>query len=130
MGAQSHVVEGKVRRAELLLCWRRHDEACDLASTVLDEIPKDSSTLMQRAALNRILGYCSAADGDLERVEEELRASLELATQADAEFEVALTLEALARILRDHPQANEWNDGQASRLAHLDVIATPVVPIG
>ena len=129
MGAQAYVFEAQVRRAELLLFARRREAACDLANTVLAEMPADSSTLMQRASLHRVLGYRAAADRDTDLAARELKQSLALATEADAQFEAALTLEALARLLRNDPEAQVWNAGQAERLARLGVIATAVVPV-
>jgi tetratricopeptide (TPR) repeat protein len=129
MGALSYVYEAKVRQAEMRLFARNFAGAHELAEPLRYEIPIDPSTLMQRAALHRVLGFCAAAEDDGESVERELRLSLELATEAESEFETALTLGALTRLVSDAPERDTWNEGQAERLAHLGVIATPVVPI-
>ena len=129
MGAQAYVFEARVRQAEVHLFARRFDEACELANRILRDMPTDASTLMQRAALHRVLGYCAASEADLETAERELRRSLAEATKADSQFETAMALEALSRILPDNPECPDWNDGQAERLSRLGVIATPVVPV-
>jgi tetratricopeptide (TPR) repeat protein len=130
IGAQSYVFESQIRKAELLLFAGRFQDASKLASHVLSQLGRDESTLMQRAALRRVRGYCEAARGNKGLVERELHASLRLATQANAEFEMALTLEALTRLLPDDPERERWNDDQAGRLKRLGVIATPVIPLG
>ncbi len=129
MGAQAYVFEARVRQAEVHLFARRFDEACELANSILREMPRDASTLMQRAALHRVLGYCAASVADQKTAERELMKSLEEAIKADSQFETAMALEALIRVLPDHPDCPEWNSGQAERLSQLGVIATPVVPI-
>jgi class 3 adenylate cyclase/tetratricopeptide (TPR) repeat protein len=109
---------------------RRFEEARDLSTRVLRDLADDPSTFMQRAALHRVLGFCAVSGADLATVERELRESLDDAIKADSEFETALTLESLVRLLPDHPDRTSWNDDQEERLLRLGVIATPVVPVG
>ncbi|MBK5266254.1 MAG: tetratricopeptide repeat protein, partial [Acidimicrobiia bacterium] len=130
MGAKAYVFEGRVRQAEMHLFARRFDEACGLATAVLRDMANDPSTLMQRAALHRVLGYCAASESDQDTAERELRQGLDDAIKADSQFETAMAMEALARVLPDHPDCPVWNNGQGERLVQLGVIATPVVPFG
>ncbi len=130
MGAQAYVFEARVRQAEMHLFARRFGEASQLCNDMLRDMPDDPSTFMQRAALHRVLGYCAVSRGDVQLVEKELMESLNHALKADSQFETALTMETLVRLLPDHPDRSDWDAEQAQRLAGLGVVATPVVPVG
>jgi tetratricopeptide (TPR) repeat protein len=130
MGAESYVLETRLRTAELDLFAHRHAAAADQTDEILEIADHDESTLMLRAALHRIRAYAIAASTHVpESIEAELRRSLSAAEAADSSFEMALTYEALARLLRDDLEVPDWNSRQADIFARLGVIATPVIPL-
>lgn len=129
MGARAFVNETDVKIAEHHLIGRRRDEAASVASTGLAEMGGDASTLLPQAAMHRILAYCAAADGDEAEAERLFRESLDRARTASALFEEALAYEGMARTLRAHPDALEWDGRQAELFERLGVIATPVIPL-
>ena len=129
MGAQAFVHETDVKIAEHHLLGRRYDDARAVAEAALASMKRDESTLMARTGLLRVVAYCAVADGDLSAAEHVFNESLELAREADARFEQALTYEGMARTLHGHTLATEWNARQVELLEQLGVIATPVIPL-
>jgi tetratricopeptide (TPR) repeat protein len=130
MGAESYIHETRLRMAELKLFERQYAEAAAAASELLGAAGTDDSTEMLRAGLYRIQAYARTGIGtDLMMIEEDLRNSLEAAIRADSAFEQAVTYEAMARVLREDPDAVTWNEHQAELFARLGVLATPVIPL-
>jgi tetratricopeptide (TPR) repeat protein len=129
MGAQAFIHETDVKIAEHHLLSRRWAKAKELAETALSAMEQDESTLRARTGLHRVLGYCAASAGRLDEAEAEFMLSVDLANQAAALFEQASTYQAMARTLRDHEHAGEWNKHQAEVFEQLGVIATLVIPL-
>jgi len=97
MRADFLTLEARVRVAELhVYCG-----ATDLAEAALVEVAPLASKLGTdhiRTSLERLNGYVHLQRGELEAAEEHLEASRTTAQQADAQYELALTLTALARL--------------------------------
>jgi hypothetical protein len=130
MGARAFVSETDVKVVEHRLLEGQKLEAESLAGQVLRDMQRDESTLMARTALHRLLACCAAAGGRLEEAQAHFLTSLELAEQANALFEQALTYEGMARVLRSHEEAGVWLERQADMFERLGVIATPLIPLG
>ncbi len=129
MGAQAFIHETDVKIAEFHLMSRRWDQAKALAESALSSMELDESTLRARTGLHRMLGYCAVSAGLREEAEAEFAMSLDLAEEASAMFEQASTYQAMARTLRGHEKAAEWNEHQAEVFARLGVVATLVIPL-
>ena len=78
------------------------------------------------AWLERLHGYALAQARRAQEAGTHLHRSLELAVGIDADYEVALTLQALARTRLRGPKAEE--ESQAI-LERLGVLSTPLVPL-
>ena len=122
MGAERFVLETNARRAECLVLEGRHQEASELVAKTLEE---STEAGVGTVLLERLAGYVrvQARDPDAARphFEESLRAGRELG----AEYEVALTLKALADTGLDPAGGAE----AAETLSRLGVVATPHVPL-
>jgi hypothetical protein len=115
------VFETKARLAELAVLERRPDEAVALADEVLTttEESESGATLRARSRVR------AGAQGDATCMAEALRWSLDVAREAEETYEVALTLEAMARLQGDEDAADE----SRGLLARLGVVSTPEVPL-
>jgi hypothetical protein len=80
--------------------------------------------------LYRVHGYALMQVGDLFGAEESLQRSLESARGRDADYDVALTLHALAQLaaLRDEP-ADAYATESTSLFAELGILVVPELPI-
>ena len=78
-----------------------------------------------RGMLHRVRAHALAQRGDAEGAAEALRWSLEIAREAEETYEVALTLESMARLQGDEEAAAE----SRTLLARLGVVSTPEVPL-
>jgi tetratricopeptide (TPR) repeat protein len=123
IGSGNMVLETDVRRAECLVLEGRHREALELSGRALARAGELGRLASLGPSLERTLGYAlrqeRRAGESLPHFEESLR----LAREAQAEYEVALTLRALAE-----------TSGNGSRDAdevfeRLGVVATPRVPL-
>jgi class 3 adenylate cyclase/tetratricopeptide (TPR) repeat protein len=123
--AGSYVLETKARLAELAVLERRPDEAVALADEVLTTTEESESGATLRALLHRVRAYALMQQGDAVCADEALRWSLEVAREAEETYEVALTLEAVARLQGDEGSAAE----SRGLLARLGVVSTPDVPL-
>jgi class 3 adenylate cyclase/tetratricopeptide (TPR) repeat protein len=96
IGSDSFVLETGMRRAEALVQEGRSDEAWSVARTVVER-SRDAGELPPReASLERVLGLARLQLGDAAGGATHLNASLEAARALEAEFEIALTLRAIA----------------------------------
>ena len=103
-----------------------------VAADALAEAEEIGGLAVLQAMLHRLRGYALAQQGDLDSAGEELDESLRCARAAEAEYEVALTLEARARIRRlagDPGGADEDAVDAAAILERLGVAVTPLVPL-
>jgi tetratricopeptide (TPR) repeat protein len=124
------VVEIEARLAERAVLARETDDALAGAEQALAAIEQSGGGSLHHAFVHRIRGYALMQKGDLDAAAEALGESLELARGADETYELALTLEALARLreLRGEDASAEARESKAL-LARLGVVSTPDVPL-
>jgi hypothetical protein len=86
----------------------------------------------QMAMLHRLRGYALAQNGDLDGGWAALEQSFQVARTRQADFELALTLGAMARLarLRGDADAGEYDAESQSLLRRLDVVIVPHIPLG
>ena len=97
IGAESFVLETEARIAEGLILDGQYSAAHDLAASTLERAAEARMTVLQ-AMLQRVRGDALVLAGDHDRAIRCLEDSLRLGRSADAKYEIALTLEALARL--------------------------------
>ena len=129
--AGSFVLETKARIAELAVLAGDPTEALNQADETLRAIEETGAGAVLRALLHRLRGYALMQTQDLEAASESLGRSLEAARAAEETYELALTLEALARLaeLRGDEGSATANESKML-LAGLGVVSTPAVPLG
>ena len=118
LGAEAYVEETRARLAECLVFEGHHREALD-ALTPLRE--PDSGQL---AIAERLTGYAVVQSrAGFEEAKPHFERALEAARAANAEYEVALTLRAIA-------ETSGAEDGEGSEiLRRLGIVSTPSVPL-
>jgi tetratricopeptide (TPR) repeat protein len=128
--AGSLVIEARTRLAERAVFAREPSEALLQADETLTAIEQAGGGSLQHALVHRLRGYALIQHGELEAAEAALSQSLEIARRADETHELALTLEALARLaeLRGEDGSARAQEGKAL-LARLGVVSTPEVPL-
>ncbi len=124
------LVELEARLAERAVLAGETDGALAGADAALTAIEQSGGGSPQHAFVHRIRGYALMQRGDLDAAGEALRESLELARSSDETYELALALEALARLaeLRGVDGTAEGKEAKAL-LARLGVVSTPAIPI-
>jgi tetratricopeptide (TPR) repeat protein len=128
--AGSLLLEVKTRLAETALFAGDSEGALRRADETLAEIEATGSGYLQHALVLRLRGYALLQQGALDAAEDALRRSLDVARAADETYELALTLDALARVAekRGVDGASEAKESKAL-LARLGVVSTPEVPL-
>jgi class 3 adenylate cyclase/tetratricopeptide (TPR) repeat protein len=128
--AGSFVLETGARVAEQAAFAGDTAGALARADETLQATEETGAGATLRALLYRLRGYALAQSGNLEAADEALRQSLETARAAEETYEVALTLEAIARLaeLRGVDSSAEARESSAL-LARLGVVSTPQVPL-
>jgi class 3 adenylate cyclase/tetratricopeptide (TPR) repeat protein len=119
LGADAFVGETRARVAECLVLEGRHKEATSLVGSLLE-----NGAATQRAVLERLAGYAVVQSrAPFAKAKPHFDASAEAARAADAPYELALTLRAIAETGGD--------DGAeaAAILERLGVVSTPSVPL-
>lgn len=126
LGAEALLLDTELRRAELAVLAGDAWTATTITDEVLQRASRIGATPVLLAMCHRIAGYAAAQLGDLATARAELERSLDTGTAADALFEIALTLEAFARIDPD-----DQASAQRAReiLERLAVVRTPEVPL-
>ncbi|MGB2874801.1 MAG: adenylate/guanylate cyclase domain-containing protein [Gaiellaceae bacterium] len=126
--AGSLVLEAKTRLAELAVLSGDPVEALRQAGETLTAIEETGGGSLQHALVHRIRGYALMQKGDIEAAEGALRQSLEVARGADETYELALTLEAMGRLLQLRGEDGSAEAKEAKGLlARLGVVSTPSV---
>jgi tetratricopeptide (TPR) repeat protein len=121
--ASAFVLETKLRMAEALVFAGRPHDALTAIAGVIDRLGPGTEVL--QAAVHRVHGYALLQSGQREQALAELEDSLRTARAASAEYEAALTLEALAEAAADASAAAEAR----AILERLGVVATPRVTL-
>jgi len=96
-GLDSEILETDLRSAELMLMRERSKEAAALADDGLERV-RALGGAVQEPGFLRVRGYAALQVADPDSAETALQQSLSAAREREAEFEVALTLDALVRL--------------------------------
>jgi tetratricopeptide (TPR) repeat protein len=129
IGATSLVHENAAFGVECLVLEGRYAEAREAVEALLAELGADESSPVA-ALLERMAGYALAqAREPLDAAAERFRRSLEIARALDAQFEVALTLRALAdtKCADDLDAARRESEEILEQLGVV-ALATPPLP--
>jgi class 3 adenylate cyclase/tetratricopeptide (TPR) repeat protein len=129
MVSEKEVVDTDARIAEQLLFMGRSEEALDLATACLALTTAEGGAV-QDPMLHRVRGYAFAQMGALDDAREPLERSLEAGRGRNARYEVAVTLDAIARLgdRSGHPNADAQRESTAM-LRALGVVKLPFVPL-
>jgi ATP/maltotriose-dependent transcriptional regulator MalT len=90
--------QDQARLAELAVLGQKLEYALTIADEVLTATEESGSGATLRALLHRVRGYALAQQGDTEGAAEALRWSIDIARESGETYEVARTLEAIARL--------------------------------
>lgn len=126
--AAGFVLEAQARLAELAVFAGEHPEvALTRAETTLEQAREGGSTAALTAMLDRVRGYALLQAGDLPAALEALEASLVTGRPAKVDYEVALTLNALAEAGASNADALADESGRI--LGRLGVVSVPRIPL-
>lgn len=129
IGAESFVLETEARLAERLVFAGDHSESLRLATETLSRATEGGMTVV-RAMLHRLQGYALLQSGNHVLAQDSFDESLHLARTANASYEMALTMEAWARLaLSTRRDASRHLEESRAILKRLGVIATQAVPL-
>jgi tetratricopeptide (TPR) repeat protein len=130
LGAESDGLDTEARIAE---CWLLRGDAyraAAVAEEALRHVAALGGVAPQSPALHRVVAYARMQTGDLAGGRASLEASLDAGRARKADYEIALTLQGLARLARlegIHDIANEAESHAI--LNRLGVIAVPVIMV-
>ncbi|HYG71351.1 MAG TPA: tetratricopeptide repeat protein [Actinomycetota bacterium] len=131
IGAEGQALEAEARIAEAMLLEGRHAEALESATSTLQRANALKGLVILRAMLHRLRGWALIASERLAEARVALEESLRLARSVDADFEIAQTLLALARVEEDSEHAvRDQHEKEAHAILDKLGVATPqaVVP--
>jgi tetratricopeptide (TPR) repeat protein len=130
IGAKSFVLETEARIAENFIFGGHHAAALHRATDTLQGAKEMSGTTVLQAVLQRLRGYARLQEGDPDGALRCLGESLRLGRSVGAEYEVAMTLEALARLALagGRAAASDYLAEARFILERLGVVSTPRVP--
>jgi class 3 adenylate cyclase/tetratricopeptide (TPR) repeat protein len=123
LGSEAFVQETEARRIECFVLAGRYQEALDVVPAALGAAGENK---LLGAFLERLHGYALVQARRAQEAGAHLEQSLELARELAADYEVALTLEALARTGLG---AQEAEAESRAILERLGVVSTPAVPL-
>lgn len=132
IGAENLLLEMEARVVELLVFQREYAQALTRATDALDRASAIGSMKILRAILERLRGYALVQKGDLELAQSSLDESVRLAREANAEYELALTLQAKSRLetlAGRHDEAKTLVARCEEIFQRLGVVSTPEVPL-
>jgi class 3 adenylate cyclase/tetratricopeptide (TPR) repeat protein len=124
VGAERGAVETEARMAESLLLAGEPEEALSLATRTLERAQAQGGLAVIRAMLERIRGYALLARGRKEEAARSLDQSLALGRSVGADYEVAQTLMAAARLAEasGDPSSRGLEDEARTILERLGVV--------
>jgi len=126
---ESELLDTDARIAEALMFQGRSDEAIEMTSELLGRAGSRGGTL-QDALLYRVRAYATAQRGEWAEAQLDLDRSLDAARERNARYEVALTLDAIARVAEARGVADDGARREADEIFRsLDVIHVPDVPV-
>jgi tetratricopeptide (TPR) repeat protein len=121
MDSQQDLDEVEVLELEALLTMRSYEELIATATTLVGRTPALGPIHVARA--RRLLGTAYLHTGDAERASWQLEEALRIATEMEAGYEIALTLEELGRL--DGPKAAERQAQAEELVAKLGIVRSP-----
>ena len=126
LSAERFIVEAKARRAECLVFEGRYQEALDVANECRAAAAKSPVGGLE-ALIERSIGYALHQARRPDEGAPHFDDSLRIARELKAEYELALTLRAIAAT---RPAAREASAaGSDAILARLGVVSLPTVPL-
>jgi tetratricopeptide (TPR) repeat protein len=125
IGSDGFVVEAKARRAECFVLEGRHAEARDLAKETLADAERIEEKGPHAPLLERLIGYALVQARKPDEARPHFDKSLQAGREGGFEYDVALTLKALADTGVE-PAARTEAD---KLLTRLGVVATPRIPL-
>jgi tetratricopeptide (TPR) repeat protein len=129
MVSEAELVDTDARIAEALAFQGRGEDALELASAALERTAARGGAT-QDPMLYRIRGFARAQLGDLAEARADLERSLEAGRTRNARYEIALTLDAIARVAELEGVADAARRAEADELlAALGVVEVPTVPV-
>ena len=131
IGEERAAVEIDARIAENLVLRGEGTAAAALVDETLRRLEKLGGWATVTTMLTRLRAYAFAQSGDLEAARGAAHEALTVGREGNATYEIALTLEAMARIdeLRGDPGLEEHAAEARTLLGQLGVVSTPVVPL-
>lgn len=128
MKATSFAFEMRARLAELaVLSGGKDEQGLMLAETILEQTRVTGAPAALTAMLERIRGYALLQTGDRPRALEAFEASLVMARGETVDYEIALTLNALAEA--GVPNADGLATESGKIFERLAVLSTPRIPV-
>ena len=129
MVSEAEIVDTDARIAEALAFQGRSVDALELASAALERTAARGGAT-QDPMLYRIRGYAHAQLGAAGEALADLERSLEAGRSRNARYEIALTLDAMARVAELEGVADAARRAEADELlAALGVVQVPTVPL-
>jgi class 3 adenylate cyclase/tetratricopeptide (TPR) repeat protein len=131
ISAERYVLETDAREAERRVAAFDADGATALVDSACAQLARLGGGTVLLAMLERIAGVASAQRGDLEGARAHFVDSLDRARAVNADFEAALTLDALAVVahhMGDDAASVAAADEAGAIFERLGVVAVPVVP--
>jgi class 3 adenylate cyclase/tetratricopeptide (TPR) repeat protein len=126
----SLVIEARARLAELSVLAGEPESAIAQADETLQAIAETKGGSVHHALVYRVRGYALLQLQRFDEADEALQMSLQLARDAEESYELALTLDALARLAEQRGEDGSAEATEAKTLlARLGVVSTPEVPL-
>jgi len=126
LSAERFIVEAKARRAECLVYEGRYKEALEVASECREAAAKTPVGGVE-ALLERSIGYALHQARRPEKARPHLEESLRIARELKVQYEVALTLRAMAAT--NYPSNEDLGAQSDEILEQLGVVSLPNVPL-
>jgi tetratricopeptide (TPR) repeat protein len=129
IGSQGETLEARARMAECLLLSGDPEAARSLADDALTQARTLGGVPAQIPLLQRVRGVSFALTGQSTPARAAFEQSLAAARTRGAEYEVALTLRAMAEYSGDdNDESEEWRGQAGTTLSKLGVISAPELP--
>lgn len=129
LGDERFVLEMECRIIELCVFMNAFDEARPRIGHAFTRIRKIGGVPALLCLVHRLHGYALAQAGDAGAALTEIECSIVVARDANIQYEMALSLEALARLTHDEARADAARQESQAIFDRLGVVATPNVPV-
>jgi class 3 adenylate cyclase/tetratricopeptide (TPR) repeat protein len=129
LGDERFVLEMECRIIELCVFMNAHHEARPRIGQAFTRIRRIGGVPALLCLVHRLHGYALAQAGDVREARAEIERSIEVARAANIRYEIALSLEALARLTDDEARADAAREESQAIFDRLGVVSTPNVPL-